>query len=138
VVRIRAGTTVNLFRFPAVMQNVIENNIALEVCPISNQLLRYTPDLRMHPIGEFLKRGVQCVICSDDPQIFNYSGLCYDFLEMYYALLIDLRAVKKLIKNSYLYSGMEKNREIPEKMIFWQRKWDTFVTLSLEQFENKV
>ena len=134
----RAGHGINLFRFPAVMQNVIENNIALEVCPISNQLLRYTPDLRMHPIGEFLKRGVQCVICSDDPQIFNYSGLRYDFLELYYALLIDLRAVKKLIKNSYLYSGMEKSIEIHAKMREWQLKWDDFVAQSLEQFERET
>ena len=127
----RVGHGINLFRFPAVMQNVVENDVALEVCPISNQLLRYTPDLRMHPIGEFLKRGVQCVICSDDPQIFNYSGLCYDFLEIYYALLIDLKSVKKLIKNSYIYSGMTEDLEIPMKIREWQIKWDDFVAKSI-------
>lgn len=119
----RVGHGINLFHFPALLENIRQNSIALEVCPISNQLLRYTQDLRVHPIGEYLKRGIQCVICSDDPQIFNYSGLSYDFWEVYYSQLLDLRSIKKLIKNSYYYGGMD-NAEYITQLEQWTKKWD--------------
>ncbi len=122
----RVGHGINLFHFPELLELVKKKDIALEICPISNQLLRYTQDLRTHPLGEYLKRGVQCVICSDDPQIFNYSGLSYDFWEVYCSQLIDLKAIKKLIKNSYIYSGMNEEEQ-KKKFTLWNRKWDAFV-----------
>lgn len=78
----------------------------MEVCPISNQLLRYTLDLRMHLIGEYMNRGVECVVCSDNPTILGNGGLSYDFWEVYYSQLLGLKEIKKLIINSYMYSGM--------------------------------
>ncbi len=129
----RIGHGMNLYRFPAVMESIKQDDIALEICPISNQLLRYVSDLRLHPVGEFLKRGIQCVVCSDDPQILGNDGLTYDFCEIYLSLLIDLRAIKKLIKNSYAYSGMNKEeRNIALER--WQVKWNIFVEDMLKQF----
>ncbi len=131
----RVGHGINLYNFPNLMELFISNNVALEICPISNQILRYVSDLRMHPYGEYLKRGVQCVICSDDPQLFNYAGLAYDFWETYYALLIDLRAIKKLIKNSYIFSGMLES-EKAEKLRAWNSKWNSFVVNSINILES--
>lgn len=122
----RVGHGLNLFRFPSLVDIMKEQNVAMEVCPISNQLLRYTPDLRMHLIGEYMNRGVECVICSDDPSILGNGGLVYDFWEVYYSQLIDLRSIKKLIINSYVYSGMNQE-EYNEKIKQWKEKWDQFV-----------
>lgn len=122
----RIGHGLNLYNFPALMEKIINKNIALEVCPISNQLLGYVDDFRVHPINVYLKRGIQCVICSDDPQLFNYTGLAYDFWVLYYALAFDLKGIKKLIKNSYIYSRLTEN-EKDEKLSIWQEKWDKFV-----------
>lgn len=122
----RVGHGLNLFRFPVLVDIMKKQNVALEVCPISNQLLRYTPDLRMHLIGEYMNRGVECVICSDDPSILGNGGLSYDFWEVYYSQLIDLRAIKKLIINSYIYSGMTPE-EYDKKIVQWEKKWNEFV-----------
>lgn len=122
----RIGHGFNLYRFPAVLDKVVKDKICLEICPISNQLLRYSPDLRSHPIGEYMKRGVPFVICSDDPQIFNDKGLSYDFWEFYYSQLVDLVSIKQAIRNSYTYSGMseaEKKRAISN----WECKWNQAV-----------
>lgn len=131
----RVGHGLNLFRFPALVDTMRKNHVAMEVCPISNQLLRYTPDLRMHLIGEYMNRGVECVICSDDPSILGNGGLVYDFWEVYYSQLIDLRAMKKLILNSYIYSGMTEE-EYNKKISQWQEKWERFVDGEIEELSR--
>lgn len=123
----RIGHGFSIYRYPALKCKVQEAKICLEICPISNQLLRYTPDLRMHPMGEFLNDNVPFVICSDDPQIFADTGLSYDFWELYFSQNVDLRTIKKLIKNSYQYSAMT-DEEKDKALKRWQEKWDKFMT----------
>ncbi len=122
----RIGHGLNLYRYKYLQDMVKQNQNTLEVCPISNQVLRYIADIRIHPIYGYLNSGLNCVICSDDPQIFCNDGLTYDFWEAYTGSDMDLRAVKKLIKNSYIYSGMseaEKNIMLAN----WEKKWDSFI-----------
>ncbi len=80
--------------------------LALEICPISNQMLRYTPDLRLHPANALLHKGIQCVIANDDPQIFGNAGLTYDFISAFLAWDLDLWQIKQLIVNSIVYSAI--------------------------------
>jgi adenosine deaminase CECR1 len=122
----RVGHGLNIYNFPALMEKIKTDEICLEVCPISNQMLRYIKDLRIHPITVYMERGIQCVVCSDDPQIFETAGTYYDFWEVYHGSLIDLRDIKALIKNSYRYSGMTQN-EKDTKWEKWKEKWKTFV-----------
>jgi adenosine deaminase CECR1 len=123
----RVGHGLNIYNFPGLINKIREDKICLEVCPISNQMLRYIKDLRIHPITEYMARGIQCVICSDDPQIFETVGTYYDLWEVYHGSLIDLRDIKALIKNSYKFSGMTEN-EKNNKLGQWQKKWDDFIT----------
>lgn len=133
----RVGHGLNLFRFPSLVESIQKHNVALEVCLVSNQLLRYTPDLRMHLIGEYMNRGIECVICSDDPSILGNGGLAYDFWEVYYSQLIDLKAIKKLIINSYMYSGMNQE-EYEIKIKQWEEKWNQFVEREVEELKNRM
>ena len=122
----RIGHGFNLFRFPSVMEKVKEMEIALEICPISNQVLRYVSDLRIHPGAEYINRGVPVVLSSDDPSIFGYQGLTYDFWEAYMAWGFDLRTLKKLALNSLTYTGMDQ-QEKAEAIALWRQKWNTWI-----------
>lgn len=122
----RIGHGINLFRFPSLFEMVIDRGIALEVCPLSNQILQYVEDLRMHPASEFINRNIPITIGSDDPQIFNYTGLSYDFFSAYMAWKLDLRQLKKLALNSIEYSGMNTEEKIVAYKYFHQ-KWDEFI-----------
>ncbi len=82
---------------------------ALEICPISNQMLRYTPDLRLHPAVTLMHRGVQCVLANDDPQIFGNIGLTYDFISAFMAWNLDIWQIKQLIVNSLVYSAIPRD-----------------------------
>src|SRR5262245_40335825 len=45
----RIGHGINLYRYPVLQQTVRDQPCPIELCPISNQLLRYTLDMRAHP-----------------------------------------------------------------------------------------
>lgn len=122
----RIGHGINLYNFPTLLKKIREEDICLEICPISNQMLRYTKDLRIHPVAQFMQQGVQCAICSDDPQIFETAGIYYDLWEVYHGAMIDLRDIKKLIKNSYIYSAMSP-REKAVKLAAWEVKWQKYI-----------
>ncbi|MDQ3021338.1 MAG: hypothetical protein M3R36_12325 [Bacteroidota bacterium] len=122
----RIGHGINLFRFPLLELAVKKKQIALEVCPLSNQILGYTPDLRMHPASGYIKRNIPITLNTDDPQIFNYNGLTYDFWSAFMAWELDLKTIKKLALNSIVYSGMNK-KEKKEALRYFKGKWDEFI-----------
>ncbi len=121
------GHGFNLFRFPTVEERLKKHGVAVEVCPISNQLLRYVSDLRMHPAAGYLRRGVPCVLSNDDPGIFGNDGLSYDFWVATLAWELDLRALKQLALNSLQYSGMTDG-EKRTALGVWQQQWDAWLT----------
>ncbi len=122
----RIGHGFNLFRFPQLMEQVRRNNICLEINPISNQVLGYVRDLRLHPARSYLARGIPCVISSDDPLIFNYRGLSYDFWEVFLAWELDLRKLKGLALNSLTYSALDE-QEQKKALEYFNAKWSKFV-----------
>ncbi len=132
----RVGHGINLYHFPKVMEEALANKMAIEVCPISNQLLRYTQDLRTHPIAEYMKRNFKCVICNDDPQIFNYNGLAYDFWEIYYSQLIGLGGIKRLVFNSIECSALS-NELKQESLGKLMRQWDDFIASLFAKIDKK-
>ncbi len=122
----RIGHGFNLYYFPWLIEQVKKQDICIEVCPISNQMLGYVGDLRLHPAAGYLRQGVQCVICSDDPQLFLTKGLSYDFWEAIMAWNLTLADIKKLCLNSITYSSLT-DTEKKEMFVIWQKAWDAFV-----------
>lgn len=122
----RVGHGFNLFHFPALEQQFKKHGVALEVCPISNQMLRYVTDLRIHPANGYLRRGVPCVLGNDDPGILGNDGLSYDFWEATMAWDLDLAALKQLALNSLRYSGMTA-AEKTTAIAHWQKEWNRWV-----------
>lgn len=80
----------------------------LEVCPISNQMLRYFPDIRNHYALILMKMGVPCVLANDDPQILGNSGLSYDFWEIYMASDGGLMLVKGLVFTAFIFQYQDR------------------------------
>ena len=122
----RVGHGFNLFRFPHLQARLIEANVALEVCPISNQMLGYVRDLRIHPASGYLRRGVPVVLGNDDPGIFGNVGLSYDFWVAVVAWKLDLRALKQLATNSLVYSAMN-DAERAEALARWRADWTRWI-----------
>jgi adenosine deaminase CECR1 len=121
----RIGHGIALFKHPLLMQIVKERDIAIEVCPISNQVLGYVADLRNHPAVLYINSGLPVVICPDDPCIWKCT-FSYDFYAAFMAWGLDLKCLKKLAMNSLIYSAM--NPEEKERALeFWRGKWAKFI-----------
>ena len=55
----------------ALVEEIAERGIVLELCPGSNVALGIFPTFRAHPIGEMFNRGVKVTISTDDPPFFH-------------------------------------------------------------------
>jgi adenosine deaminase CECR1 len=129
----RIGHGVNAFWMPRVREELKFRKIPLEICPLSNQILRYVDNIEIHPGGSYIMEGLPVVISSDDPGIFGYTGMTYDFWVAAMAWRLDLRALKVLAMNSLEYSTLTKD-EKSYAMELFNENWNAFVKTSLDAF----
>ena len=80
----RIGHGIAAARDPALMQRLVDGNIALEVCPTSNVRTRSVASLAEHPLPVLVAAGVPVTINSDDPPMFSTT------LNNEYAIAADL------------------------------------------------
>jgi aminodeoxyfutalosine deaminase len=67
--RIRHG--IRAVEDPALVEELREREIVLDVCPISNVRTGAVPSLERHPLRELAAAGVRCSVSTDDPAMFD-------------------------------------------------------------------
>jgi adenosine deaminase/adenosine deaminase CECR1 len=79
----RIGHGFSLYKHPTLIDEVIEKAVMVEVCPISNEVLRLATDILHHPLPAMIAHGVPTAISNDDPAILgqDIAGLSYDFYQ---------------------------------------------------------
>ena len=88
------------------MERLVEEQIPLTVCPLSNVRLRVFPDLRSHPLKQLLDRGLLVTVNSDDPAYFG--GYMNDnFVQMFEALPLQRKHAQQLARNSFFASFLD-------------------------------
>ncbi|RUS85083.1 hypothetical protein EGW08_007135 [Elysia chlorotica] len=125
----RIGHGFALSKHPHLAKLVYQRQIAVEVNPVSNQLLRLVTDLRNHPMTSLMADGLPVVISSDDPMVWEALPLSHDFflaLTTMSGKETGLAFLKQLAINSITYSGMSE-KEKQRGMKLWQIKWDKFI-----------
>ncbi len=70
------------------------------MCPLSNQRLCVTPDLKDNPLADLLRAGVSVTVNSDDPSYFG--GYVNDnYIAIAEALNLSADEIVTLAKNSF-------------------------------------
>ena len=70
---------------PALVQRLVEEQMPLTVCPLSNILLRAVDTMADHPLPQMLEKGLKVSVHSDDPAYFggymdaNFASLMESF-----------------------------------------------------------
>ncbi|WP_323041189.1 adenosine deaminase [Gemmobacter sp.] len=67
----RIGHGVRAIEDLALVDELAERGVVLEVCPGSNVALGVFPGWRQHPINELDRRGVKVTVSTDDPPFFH-------------------------------------------------------------------
>ncbi len=132
----RVGHGLNLYRYPDLHARFIREEICLEVCPVSNQRLGYTTDIRNHPATEYLRTGLPLALCSDDPAYMEYETLTDDFFAGVVGWDLSLGDLKQLGINSIMYSGLDHDAKY-DALRAYHQQWDDFVAEQLSKASQK-
>ncbi len=81
------------------MARLIEEQIPLTVCPLSNTKLRVYQDMSEHPILQMLEQGAMVTVNSDDPAYFG-GYLTENFQALHDGLGMTQQQAQRLAENS--------------------------------------
>ncbi|KAK6441271.1 hypothetical protein LTR95_002512 [Oleoguttula sp. CCFEE 5521] len=80
----RIGHGYALVKHPLLIEKYKKANIALELCPISNELLGLCGNAREHPYPALLAAGLHCTLNADNPALFSddRSSISHEFYQV--------------------------------------------------------
>lgn len=96
---IRIGHGVRCLEDPALVAELRQRQIPLEVCPTSNVCLGVVPSLKDHPLPRLLEEGLFVTINSDDPPMFN-TTLTDEYLAIADAFQLDEADLEQFVRNA--------------------------------------
>ncbi|XP_058449297.1 LOW QUALITY PROTEIN: adenosine deaminase 2-like [Malaya genurostris] len=125
----RIGHGYSLYKHSVLWRAIKSKGIALEVCPLSNQVLRLVDDLRNHPAVFYVSENIPIVISCDDPGFWDSKGISYDF---YYAFMsiasssAGIGFLKQIVWDSVRYSSLttQERQQFSQTL---QARWDSFM-----------
>lgn len=123
----RIGHAYALLKHPAILEEVKNRGIAVEVNVVSNAVLKLVDDVRNHPLAVFLAQNLPVVVSSDDPGVWEADPLSHDVYVTFVAVSsrhADLKLLKKLALNSLFYSAHSNKNEL-EKV--FEDRWAKFI-----------
>ena len=84
---------------PKLIARLIEEQIPLTVCPLSNPKLKVFGDMRQHNILDLLEQGVKVTVNSDDPAYFG-GYVTENFMALHESLGMTEEQARRLAQNS--------------------------------------
>ena len=101
----------------SIVKELVERQIALTVCPLSNLKLCVVKDMAMHPIKTMLDKGMLATVNSDDPAYFG-GYMNENFNAIAESLQLSKADITQLAKNGFIGSFMdEENKKLWVKKI---------------------
>jgi adenosine deaminase len=95
---------------PALVREIANRGVCLDVCPTSNALLRVVPSIDQHPLPELLRAGVRCSLNGDDPLFFG-ADLAAEYELCRARLGLDDAALAGIARVSLEASGAPESRK---------------------------
>lgn len=102
--------------------HIVEKQIPLTVCPLSNLALKVVEDLKDHPLLQLMEAGLMVTINSDDPAYFG-GYINENYIQIAAALNLSKKQITDLAKNSFkasFLSDVEKEKLINQVEDYYQ------------------
>ena len=84
----------------ATFQRLLDEEVVLDMCPVSNVKLRSVMDVKKHPIRDFFDAGVKVTVSTDDPTVFG-NDLVHEFDLMMTHLNFSKKEVIQVVRNGF-------------------------------------
>ena len=142
----RIGHGYSMYKHPHLMQLSREHGICLEVCPISNEILRLTASIMQHPLPAMVAHGVPVSINNDDPGILGQistGSMTHDFWQVLQAYdNVGLEGLGDLAETGVRFAafdgvpvGVEEGIRT-QRLQMWRDEWERFCAWVCEEFEE--
>lgn len=98
------------------VEHLVQTQVPLTVCPLSNVKLRVFDSMRQHNLKQMLDLGLRVTINSDDPAYFG-GYIEENFRALYAAHGLDFQDIYKLARNAFtaaFLSTAEKQKHLDE------------------------
>jgi adenosine deaminase CECR1 len=128
---IRVGHGLSLVNNENLMKLYKDLNIHVEICPLSNYILGYVNNIEEHPGKKLLENNISISISNDNPSIYNYDYVTFDWLFIVALWKLDFNNILKLIINSIKFSSINKEK----KEEFYKKVYTQFNEY-IKQFEE--
>ncbi|QKX58899.1 uncharacterized protein TRUGW13939_06027 [Talaromyces rugulosus] len=102
---------IRLIDSPSLMERVVQEEILLTVCPVSNIKLRCFDHISQVPIRMFLDAGVKFSINSDDPAYFG-GFILHNYCAVQEAFGLSVTEWRTIALNSIQGSWVEQDRKL--------------------------
>jgi adenosine deaminase len=110
----RIGHGARSIEDPQLLAYLVQQQIPLEICPLSNVCLGVYPSLNEHPLPRLYAAGVPFSVNSDDPPLFN-TTLNDNIFTLYDPLHLSLETIDEILLNgvrqSFLDVGQKQQME---------------------------
>lgn len=93
----------NCLQDDELIKEIIDRDLALTVCPLSNTALQVVKDLKDHPLKIKIDLGLKTTINSDDPAYFG-GHINQNYIATQKALDLTKEELYQLARNSFQYS----------------------------------
>lgn len=113
----RIGHGVRAIEDLALVDELAEKGVVLEVCPGSNVALGLYPGFRRHPIGPLYERGVKVTVSTDDPPFFH-TTMTREFEQLHEAFDWDDGVFDRLTRTALdaAFCDTDTKAEIAKKL----------------------
>lgn len=147
----RIGHGYSLYKHPIAMERVKTEDICIEVCPVSNELLRLNASTSCHPVPALLANGIATALSSDTPGVFGHIGtrVSCDFWQVLNNFdAVGLEGLGSIAETSVSYAsfcdkvgrweerhgGPDTSRE--RYAAIWRQKWLKFCDWIISEFDQ--
>ncbi|KAK4552377.1 hypothetical protein LTR86_010391 [Recurvomyces mirabilis] len=131
----RIGHGYALLKHPLLIEKYKQQSIAIELCPVSNELLHISSNVRAHPFPALLAAGLHCTLNADNPGLYR-SSLSYEFYQVMVGdTRMDIHGWKQLAEWSIQHSCLS-GPEIDRAMEIFAKAMECFCDGVVEHYET--
>ena len=119
----RIGHGVTALQDPDLVEYLKREQIALEMCPVSNLRTGVVTSIEEHPIREFYDKGLLVTVNSDDPSLFH-TNMNNEYVHLHEHLNFSLDELYQISLNGIQTAFIDESRksELREQFIEEYRK----------------